>query len=451
MRWVAIALSIAACTEPYVLVTVEGSDPVLTVSPLEISVGVYGNEQRVDFGYTARLKPPREGGVPATDFVVLVGDLEDRAQLRVSIPTVSTTWFADARFAGEGPLNLTLFAGERAVTTANFGAGDHDTSVLFGPGIVMGWVDSGGVQTRVERDPDRLISRANVVAPDAAAKSLRLASRPNPLGYGPDLYAVAWIGADGVPHLRSTTLTSQFPVRDLGGTADDIAVGVAAKGSAFAAAVATRKGDAVRLHAFDDAGLPATGALGTGVAVTNDASTLVGIVVTREGVIVATRGAGGSKLTLVAADGALRGEHLVPDGDLMGVALASDGSRLLSLERRGLELFQVTYFPTLSPAGIETSLGMTTLSGRASISACIAVWPELRTDGSTSTDLRFAILDADGRLVGEPHLLNVGETGDHLSPTSVCASQTRAYATFFERAGITDPVARLRIRRIPTY
>jgi hypothetical protein len=450
MRSLAIALALAACTDPYVVVTVEGSDPVLTVSPVEVSVGVYCNDTRVDFEYTARLEPAREGGVPGTDFALLVGDLDGTAQLRVAIPTVSTTWFADARFDGDGAITLPLFAGERAVTTASFGAGDHDTSVLFGPGIVMGWIDSGGVQTRVERDPDRLISRANVVVSDAAAKSLRLASRPNPLGYGPDLYTVAWIGGDGMPRMRSTTLTSESAVRDVGGTADDIAIGVGPKGSTFTSALVTRKGDAIRLQAFDDAGMPAAGVLGTGVPVTT-ASTLVGVVVTREGVVVATRGGSGSKLTLVGTDGAVRAEHDVASGDLLGVALASDGSRLLSIERRGLELFQMTYFPTLSPTGIETALGMTTLAGRASISACIAAWPELRADGSSSTDLRFAILDADGRLVGEPHLLNVGEEGDHLSPTSVCASQTRAYATFFERAGITDPVARLRIRRIPTY
>jgi len=450
MRAAALAVLLASCTEPYLLVSVEGADPVLTVSPVEVGVGVYGNRTRMDFDYTARLAPAREGGVPATDFVLLVGDLDQTAQLRVAIPTISTTWFADARIDGEGSIHLPLFEGERAISTATFGSGDLDSSVLFGPGIAMAWVDSGGVQTRIERDPDRLISRADVVAVDAAAKALRLASRPNSLGYGPDLYALAWIGGDGMPRMRSTTIALEYPVRDLGGSVDDISLGVAAKGSSFAAALATRKGDAVRLQTFDDAGMPAAGALGAGISVTAGVTTLVGTVATREGIVVATRGNAGSKLTLVATDGSIKTEQPVA-GDLLGVALSSDSSRLLSLERRATDLFQVGYFPTLSPTGIEAELGTTTLSARATLSACVAVWPELRDDGTTTTDLRFAVLDANGRLVGEPHLLNVAQAGDHLSPTSVCASQTRAYATFFERAAITDPVARLRIRRIPTY
>src|SRR5687767_10108698 len=143
----AALLVLVACNEPYLHVFVEGADPELTVSPVEVRVGVYANRERIDFDYTTRLAAKEANGVPATDFVL---HLDGEAQMRIAVPTTTTTWFADARVSGEGELHLPLFAGERAVTTAAFGQGDHETSVLFGPGIAMGWIDSGGVQVRVE-------------------------------------------------------------------------------------------------------------------------------------------------------------------------------------------------------------------------------------------------------------------------------------------------------------
>ena len=441
-------LGLVACSDPYIVVTVEGANPELTVAPVEVRVGFYGDDRRIDFDYTARLEPREEGGVPATDFVVVLRELNSEAQLRVAIPTITTTWFADARITEAGAINLPLFAGERAVTTASLGNGDHETSVLFGTGIAIAWVDSGGVQVRIERDPDRLISRAEVVVADSAAKGLRLGSRRNALGYGPDLYVVGWVGGDGMARVRVTTLTMKYLVRDLG-PAEELSIGGAFKGAAFAAAIATRAGGTLRVLTINDSGVP-TPPLDPGLVLGAGATAIVGVAVTREGILVGWRANGGSRLTLVGNDGTIRGEQLI-DGDLIGLSLTSDASRLLTLQRRQLELFQVTYFPTLDPTGVEVDLGPISLGSRASLSECVAAWPEVRNDGTNVTDLRFAILDADGLIDGEPHLLNSEDVGDHIAPTAVCASQTRAYATFFERAAITDPVARLRLRRIPTY
>lgn len=446
IRHVAIPWLLAGCGDHYLLVSVEGADLELTVAPAKVRVAVYADRERIDFDFTSRLEPRAEGGVPATDFVLVTDNIADLAQLRISIPTTTTTWFSDARVNGEGTIHLPLFAGERPVTTASFVAGDLDTSALFGPGIVMAWVDSGGVQTRVEKDPDRLISRQEMVAADPSATKLRLASRQNPLGYGPDLYGVAWIGGDGMARLRTSTLTSESPVRALGVVADDLAIGAASKGATFAIAVVVRTGDSLTLKLLDEAGLP----LAADKPIASGATTIVGVAVTRDGIAIGWRANDGSHLALIGGNGGVTAGPAI-DGDLVGLSTTNDGSRLLSLQRRGLSLFQVSYFPNLTPTDIDIKLGTTIVGGRTSLSGCIAAWPELRADGSNVTDLRFAILDENGNALGEPHLINVEETGDHLAPTVVCASQTRAYATFFEHAAATDPGARLRIRRIPTY
>lgn len=442
-RSLAIALMVG-CQTDYLYVSVEGSDLSLTAAPADVRVTVYANRERVDFNYVARLEPKAPGGVPATDFV-LVG--ESAAQLRVAIPTSTATWFADALIPITGEVRLPLFAGERAVVAANFANSDTDSVVLFGPGLVMAWVDNGGVEARVERDPDFLISRPEVVVADPAATNVRLTSRPNPLGYGPDLYAIGWIGGDGKARLRTESVTRTFPVRELT-DADDLALGAPPKGPAYAFAVATREGQTLRVQTLDDSGLAGPLAATT---IASGVIAIAGITVTRDDIIVGWRTNAGSQLALIdPSDGHVRNMVNV-DGDLLAVSLTIDGSRLLTLQRRGVQLFQVSYFTNLIATTIETELGTTIVGGRPTLSTCVASWPELRADGSNRTDLRFAVLDGNGELLAEPHLLNVEEVGDHLSPTTACASPTRAYATFYERAAPSDPVARLRIRRVPNY
>ncbi len=449
LAMVSAAFVLVACDTPYLHVIVEGSDPVLTIAPVDVRVAVYGADDLVEFEYTTSMDSDARGAVPATDFTL---ELAAPAQLRVSLDTTATSWFADARVLGEGTLHLPLFAGERQVASASLGPSDQDTSVLFGAGIVIAWIDGGGVQIRVEKEPDRLIARSEVVAADSMARVVRLASRPNPLGYGPDLYAVTWIGRDGMVRTRTTTATAVYPVRDLGALADDVVTGAAFKGAPMGAAiaVASRTGSNLGLRILDESGLPAAGPLGLGMGIASGVSTVVGITVTRDAIVVAWRDGTGSRLGRFGFDGA-PGGVVTLDADVLAVALTGDGSRVLTLQRRGLEVYQVSYFLDLNPTGVEASLGRTIAGSRVSLSACVAAWPEVRPDGSGRTDLRFAALDADGRAIGDPHLLNAETAGDHLAPTAVCASPTRAYATFFGRGSPTDATGRLRIRRIPTY
>jgi hypothetical protein len=123
MKRVLLLACIAGCTDRYVHVFVEGSDLELTVAPADVRVGVYGNDQRLDFDYTARLSPREAGGIPASDFVLLVDDLDGQVDFRGA--------------SGEVAFDLT-------------------TGDIKGPFFINVWTISGGAVTdlRIERiDP----------------------------------------------------------------------------------------------------------------------------------------------------------------------------------------------------------------------------------------------------------------------------------------------------------
>src|SRR5262249_44235737 len=136
----------------------------------------------------------------------------------------------------------------------------------------------------------------------------------------------------------------------------------------------------------------------------------------------------------------------------LGMALTPDGARLLTLQLRGPEtLFAVAYQEaTLTPSDVEVELGPLAASGRdPAITGCAVAWPEERLDNSHAIDLRFAVLDSDGRLLGERRLLNAGVKDGYVSPSPMCASSSRAFATFFERARVVDTSGQIFFRRLP--
>jgi hypothetical protein len=437
-------LALVGCS-PQLVVSVEGADPDLTAAPVSVQVGVYGGGSRSNFTYTTMLS----GAAPKTDFTVDLEQTLNPVEMRVAIPTTTTVWFTDDTVSGGGSVSLPLFPGESSIATASYDDGNDDTNVLFSSGVAMAWIDGGGVEVRVERDPDLLVSRPEVVDPDTSATTIRLAAGPNPLGYGPELYGIAWIGGDGTPHLRTTT-TLDYPVRNLAGPVDDLRLGGGYAGATFSIAVVTLVGSTVNMQLFDDTGTP----LQTQPApmpVLRGAASLVGVTASRDGIAIGWQGETGSFITLVSTTGSVL-TQIATGGQLASMALTLDGSHLLTLQRDpGDQLFAVTYFAGLQSTGTSVSLGTTIPASRVSISACAAVWPVVRDDGSNANDLRFALLDTNGNLVGDTHLLNEQEAGNHIVPTAVCASSTRAYATFLGQMATTDTTAELSLRRIPTY
>jgi hypothetical protein len=446
---------IAGCTDPYVHVIVQGSDLELVVAPSDVAVSVYRDGNGTSFSYTAPLQTGRLGDLPATDFV-LEGELSMQAQLRVTIET-SRTWLAEATLdqtTGE-ELRLPLSAGEGAVGTSVLSLGGiaADTSVLFGSGIVFAWVDSQGVEVLVERDPDTLIGRSKLVDSDRDATGVRLASRPDPVGFGPDLYALGWLSATHEPKLRVTSNRVDHDVVTLlpGVSANELRLGAAFKNAAFGVVAAVRVGSSIRLVTVTATGAPiATATLETPGGV----DSLSGAVVTIDGkIVVGWRGPDGSHVAQVDGDlsaGAVKLLDITVPGDLLELALSPDGGRLLTVQARGAQLSDVGYFVSnLQPTGVDALLGTLASGGDVSVSGCLVSWPAQRGDGSGAIDLRYAALDADGAVDGISHLLNASDLGDHVRPTTVCASSTRAYTTFVERSQPGDPTGRLRLRRIP--
>src|SRR4029453_6247154 len=85
--------------------------------------------------------------------------------------------------------------------------------------------------------------------------------------------------------------------------------------------------------------------------------------------------------------------------------------------------------------------------GTVSVSPCAIAWAEPRDDGTEDVDIRLQRIDPSGEISTSPTFANVATRGTWLVPTVVCASPTRAFATFFDQAN--QETGNLYFRRLP--
>jgi hypothetical protein len=118
-RLAIVLFSTVACKKTdYAHVYLEGSDPELTVSPVDMNVGVTGAGTTRSFEYTGKIVPRSAGATPSTDFVITFdGAPPGSVDVRAWTQTATILWGADARIdvpADGRELHLPLFAGETA-------------------------------------------------------------------------------------------------------------------------------------------------------------------------------------------------------------------------------------------------------------------------------------------------------------------------------------------------
>src|SRR5215813_14051126 len=94
----ALVLSLSCSKTDYAHVFLEGSDPELTVSPVDMNVVVTGAGTTRTFEYTGKLVARSDGATPATDFVLTFdGAPAGSVGVRASTQTATILWGADTR------------------------------------------------------------------------------------------------------------------------------------------------------------------------------------------------------------------------------------------------------------------------------------------------------------------------------------------------------------------
>lgn len=458
----AMTIALVGCTEPYVHVIVSGTEPELLEQQYKVEVAAYTAEERTDFEYLTRLEPQKLGN--QTDFV-LTGELAAPTQLRVTIPVLTKTMFADAVLDENtgNELRISLSPGERplGIPIAKFGGGADvargaDLATLYGGGIVIAWINEMGLHIRRDNDPDESgIGRPAVLEPgDLNVTSVRFASRTEKLNYDPQLYAVAWLTGAGIAKLRVTSGESDHPIRTIGlQPATDLRIAAAFEGTPHAVVAAVLTGSAIELSTYDNVGSTiATKLLDTGMPV----DAVRGVAVTNDGkILLGWRGGGRSylwRLDGTTLDSATAEKRELTD-ELLAMVLAPDDGKLYTFQVRSGNVLANVVFDTyneLKPSGVEAELGPMVSGGEIGVSRCLVSWPVRRSNALDSIDLRYAVLGSDGAPVGPSRILNVAEEFDHVRPSTLCASETRAFTVFMQQQQRDVPQGALKLRRIPS-
>jgi hypothetical protein len=322
-------------------------------------------------------------------------------------------------------------------------------------------VNSQGLQLRYDTDADdpAHAGRAKLVDDDAGATAVRLTSRIEQLNYGPKVYAMAWLSGTREPKVCIGDCTDASTIKSLGAAgASDVRLAAAFEGSSFTAAAAVLNGTQLQLTLLGANGEPlATAAMkdAGGQPVSVDA--VRGLSVTKDGaLLVGWRGGGTSHVWQI--DSTTLASVVEQDlaGELLAMTLRPDSGRLFTFQARtGNMLVNAVYntYNGLAPTMPETltELGEMVSGGEIGVSPCLVTWPVRRSNTLDNIDLQFAVLDSDGARSANPsRLVNARETLDHVRPTSLCGSETRAYAVFLEQPRREEPAGTVMLRHIPT-
>lgn len=460
----ALAPVVACSEEPktYVHVYVQGSGTALESQPFDLSVVALGAGKRSELVFGTNLHPASgPASRPFTDF--LLDTDASRVELRVTTKGAldNVEWGGDVRLEPPGkdkPIVITLTRAESRLVpedTVSLLDADGDSAALFAGGVALAWSDRSGVR-ELSLDPDRPVGRGRVVCGTCTqTKVLRVASRPL-APFGPDLYAIAWIDAQRV--LLKTTSRSDNDnevVEVAASGASDVRVACFKKGSTADVVVARLEGGDVAVSSHDGAGR-LVGSARTAVTQEQERE-LVGVLTASDGtIILGVRGAT-SRLVRLSPDGERLNVAVLP-GDLRALGLSGDGNRVLvaisaSLSPSASRVELVPYsvrdlVQSAAPATVTSRAIPTGVSlSHVSLSSCALGWTEPRDDGSDEVDVHVQRIDENGAPRDLSFFGNLTTTGSWFGPTVLCASPTRAFATFYDRA--STETGNLWLRRLP--
>ncbi len=460
MRAGLLLACLLGCSRDYVrvVVTSTGADEFVS-GAVDLEAAVIGSGRRVPVRFRTPFSPlpGARAGERFTDFLLVLEDgAGPEVDLRVSAITTSTVnpwnaWSADLRLALPQPRGrevvLALASGEATIGPSRVVTGLGHGVAGFQNGVVVAWPEPGGVAIRVERTPERSAARTQRIVDDGTATDVQVASRPGPAGAQPDLFALAWRGTDGtfrvvLRHDESPSAPVPLAAATRG------AVACARLGSSFDAVTVTEAdGLEIRLWSAD----------GTETArvppPADPPSGLLGVLVGPDSSVVIASATPEPLLTRLGRDGTVLGRSVLP-GAPAALASSPDGTRILVVLRMPSgELAAAAAFAAdvtltgeavlLAPA---SRLPAAPLDGVA-IGDCAVAWSELRADGSGLADLRYRGLDADGRLTGDTHVVNVDLEGDAFAPAVACTAEG-AFAAFHDRADPQTTGASFRMRRL---
>jgi len=461
----------------HVRVLVRSEEDGLARASLSLEVDVAGGARATSFRYASTPDPAPsrgEGGAfDVSDFTLSFDAAQAGAVPWVEVGVRTrpggelVDWGGDAviTLPGSGrTVPLLVTRGETFLQNVFVLDGDLQVATSYAGQIALGWPSSvmaGGVQV-LAIDPERPQSLERPDDPfGKGARKIRVASRPSAEGSS-DLFATSWIGEGSVPMVRVQSRTSKpadlVPQRvGQSFTAADLQVGCA-RGELRPPIVSALLGDGrVVVHAHDARGATASGAFASESL--RRVNRIVGLGVTANDTATVVVNGDTSKLVQLDLRSGATLHEVALDGTAVSASESADGSRLLVASVIGAETSQPRLqiqSLTLDPparAGDPVVIGETALvpgvpASRVSLASCAVAWPVVRSDGSKLIDVRYRLIDAEGRPSGDAHLANVGRADHHFSPSVVCLGP-RAYVTFLGAASPAGPSGRLQIRSLP--
>jgi hypothetical protein len=456
MRRALVVIALLGCRKSdYAHVYLEGADPELTVSPVDMNVDVTGAGALRSFEYTGKVVARSAGATPSTDFVLTFDDSPSGAvDVRAWTQTATILWGADTRIdvpAQGRELHLPLNAGETRFSRARLTDGAKNAALFGASGLAMAWLAETGVTYRVELNPDRLLALDTILEPDPNASRVRVVSRPA-TGFGSDLFVVTWKGGDGHFRVHTRTRTDESPTVDLG-PFDDLVAACSKAGARADIVVVGARGGSLFARALGADGQPSADESAVN-GISGVSAIVARTVLPGDRVAVALRTTAGAAVARASAFESVALSAPI-DGDVRALAASGDGTRLLvaSASAQGEMRLAALFLDSLQPAAPTHVVGTRTPNDDprvtvASLDSCVLVWPEVRDGPLAAIDLRFVPLDLEGAPIGPAHYANVGETDDHFYPSAVCASPTRYFVTMI--AGVRDRgFGDLLLRRLP--
>jgi len=455
-----VAAAATACEPDYVHVIAESSSGELVGAPWTVEVRAFGDGRSTGRDYRSVFRgsgPGGSGPLFFTDFNLLLDDAPAQIDLRVAVRETATTWAGDQTVIPPGDgrdLHMLLYAGEARLDAARTNDRDLVSLARFSSGLAIAWPGLNGAALRIQRVPDEAGGRAvNLDTTDTGAHQLRMASRPTTNVFGPDLFAITWIGGDQVGRLflQYEDDPVRRPVTRLL-PADDLWVAIAPEGSPFAIATAGVDGDALELARYDADGAP----LGADpLAVAGGLGRVRGLVAVDGGALIIAVEDRSGATSLIRRAGADDVSRRV--GRVAAIALSADLRLLVTAQRDEHDLFIQAYdAATLGPAGDRQRIVATSLLAAApfdavSLASCAVAWPQIRDDGAAeaSVDLRVQDLGAGGAPERGERLAHAGIAGNHFAPTLACMSSAQPFATFLVADGTAD-LGDIQLRKVPS-